>query len=238
MAAQADTLDKTVRFLAKREGIDKTLKIIRYTARFITAVAPAGGEVAQRFDALQSSIGTSRKAYRLGKFLQNLNNLRKVNITQPLSTLEIAAHVGEGIYYFAEQLTWLIKAGFLNKTYEKKISKISAYAETVSYVASIWLHLYRISLLNDRARQIMDIMQREKIKNEEANYHELEKELRVVEHLRAMRYMFIMQDVADFLLTLPDLRGESNKSILGNPAFLAAAGLLSGCISSYKNWNT
>jgi hypothetical protein len=36
---------------------------------------------------------------------------------------------------------------------------------------------------------------------------ELERELRVVEYLRVMRYTFVVQDLADLLLTLPDLRG-------------------------------
>jgi hypothetical protein len=38
----------------------QTLKVIRYTSRLITSVAPPNSEVALRFDALQSSIGTSR----------------------------------------------------------------------------------------------------------------------------------------------------------------------------------
>ena len=37
---------------------------------------------------------------------------------------------------------------------------------------------------------------------------ELERELLVVEYLRMMRYTFVVQDLADLLLTLPDLRGE------------------------------
>lgn len=38
----------------------QTLKIIRYTSRLIAAVSPPGSDTRQRFDALQSSIGTSR----------------------------------------------------------------------------------------------------------------------------------------------------------------------------------
>jgi hypothetical protein len=40
----------------------QALKIIRYTARLIAAVSPPGSEQRQRFEALQSSVGTSRCA--------------------------------------------------------------------------------------------------------------------------------------------------------------------------------
>jgi len=38
----------------------QTLKIIRYTSRLIAAVSPPGSEQRKRFEALQSSVGTSR----------------------------------------------------------------------------------------------------------------------------------------------------------------------------------
>ena len=38
----------------------QALKIIRYTSRLLAAVSPPGSESRARFDALQSSIGTSR----------------------------------------------------------------------------------------------------------------------------------------------------------------------------------
>lgn len=95
---QADGLDHTIAFLAKREGIDKvrdgnchrcvhersdvhahthheryihaafpallpqTLKIIRYASRLVVALSPPDSERRARFDALQSSVGTSRQA--------------------------------------------------------------------------------------------------------------------------------------------------------------------------------
>ena len=47
-----------------------------------------------------------RKAYRLGKWLADLNAIRKMPLTTRFSYLEILASGGEGVYYFVEQLTW------------------------------------------------------------------------------------------------------------------------------------
>ena len=56
-----DLLDDTVAFLAKREGIDKTLKVLRYATRLLLATALRGdGELAKRLGHFESSIGTSR----------------------------------------------------------------------------------------------------------------------------------------------------------------------------------
>jgi len=47
-----------------------------------------------------------RKAYRLGKWLGDLNSVRKTPLSVRYSYLEILASGGEGVYYFVEQLTW------------------------------------------------------------------------------------------------------------------------------------
>ena len=53
-----------------------------------------------------SPSGCCRKAYRLGKWLADLNAIRKTPLTTRFSYLEILASGGEGVYYFVEQLTW------------------------------------------------------------------------------------------------------------------------------------
>lgn len=140
-------LDHVVSFLQRREGIDKTLKIIRYTSRLIAATSIPGSAAHARFAALEKSVGVSRsgfdtqlfpllpvqhstsilrclpgihtykigiadspfsvaacrKAYRLGKFLQDVQYLRKSKATGLVALLELIAFGGEGIYYFIER---------------------------------------------------------------------------------------------------------------------------------------
>lgn len=87
----------------------QTLKILRYTARLALAsplVDSSNKELQQKLSGLESSLGTSRKAYRLGKFLQNVNAIRKVPLRAPHALLELLVNVGEGIYYFVDQFQW------------------------------------------------------------------------------------------------------------------------------------
>ena len=49
-----------------------------------------------------------RKAYRLGKWLSDLNTLRNTPVLTKAGSLELLASGGEGVYYFVEQLTWFV----------------------------------------------------------------------------------------------------------------------------------
>jgi len=63
-------------------------------------------------------------------------------------------------------------------------------------------------------------------------------EIRQLRARRALRTLGLAQDFADSLLALADLRGDdrSPMRLLNHRAVLATAGLVSGCISAYKNW--
>ena len=47
-----------------------------------------------------------RKAYRLGKWLADLNKVRRLSLDNKRNLIEAGACLGEGVYYFAEQFTW------------------------------------------------------------------------------------------------------------------------------------
>jgi hypothetical protein len=47
-----------------------------------------------------------RKAYRLGKFLQHVNSLRRTQLSNRASLLEVIATAGDGLYYFLDQYNW------------------------------------------------------------------------------------------------------------------------------------
>lgn len=103
-------------FFARRDGIDKTLKLLRYASRVWLALASNGtdakGDLIHRLQRFEASVGTSRKALRFGKFLQNVNALnhipRNYADTRLLRYLYLLAHFGEGLYYFLEQFVWLV----------------------------------------------------------------------------------------------------------------------------------
>lgn len=87
----------------------QVLKIARYATKLAlatTLVDPAHADLRVRLENLESSLGTSRKAYRTGKFLQNLNAIRKVPLRTPYAALDLVAQAGECLYYFFDQFQW------------------------------------------------------------------------------------------------------------------------------------
>lgn len=236
MAQQADYLDRAVVFLAKREGIDKTLKIIRYTTKLLLAYSANGTELHKRLSSLDSSIGISRKAYRLGKFLQDVNSIRKANTRSNLFYLELLAYGGEGVYYFIEQFVWLMKAGLLPKTIEPHLVVISAWAELVGYVGGVALNVGRVRGLLKQEAMLMAKL--DKMRKEEGVLDSmLSKELAKLQYQRYMRLAFIVQDLADATIALNDVT-TYKAGFIGRPAAVAIAGLISAFVSSYKNWTS
>lgn len=224
-----DTLDKTVAYLAKREGIDKTLKIIRYTSKILVASLPEGSIARQKFAALDSSIGTSRKAYRLGKFLQSVNALRRLNLDKPVALLELVQCFGEGGYYFLEQFTWLAKAGALDKSYEKRLAYWSALFELLGYAGSISVNVAKMREL----QALWQHMAAHAAK--EGSSLEATRELSKVRYLWRLRCALVLQDLADALTAVQEVTGGRPRA-LTSPLLIGCLGLCSGAISSFKNW--
>ncbi|KXZ53410.1 hypothetical protein GPECTOR_7g1307 [Gonium pectorale] len=233
--ASEDFIDKTSRFLARREGIDKTLKVLRYSARLAVALGPKDPELAKRLSSFEKSVGVSRKAYRLGKFLQDVNSLRHSKTRDPTFLLELLAYGGEGVYYFTEQLTWLVKAGALSKDLEERFGRISATAELIGYAGSIWLSLLKLSKLMEQERTLENAL--EKLAKDGAVVDaKTQAKLAALRFQRRLRCALVVQDLADSLMALNDVTGGRIKG-LNSPLLLALAGLTSGCVSFFKNWN-
>lgn len=100
-------------YLARRDGVDKALKVLRYSSKVWLAtpwlVRRADLDVVKRVRSFEASVGTSRKAFRLGKFIQDVNSLRRApSVTSRDGVLEVVATTGEGVYYFVEQFVWLV----------------------------------------------------------------------------------------------------------------------------------
>ena len=74
-----ELVGRTVSFLSKRDGIDKLLKLAKYLSSLGIEVG-AGGKGANQSGLrdLEKALSLSRKAFRLGKFLGNVNKLAKL----------------------------------------------------------------------------------------------------------------------------------------------------------------
>lgn len=221
-------------YLARRDGVDKALKILRYSTKLILAspIAPTDPEVHGKLKAFDASVGSSRKAFRLGKFIQDVNVLKKTSFTTRDGLLELIASGGEGFYYFVEQFVWLVKAGLIDKRHSKRLTKLSAWAEFIGYFGSVALKCIQVSSIMEQEAKLLQGM-RKKAEGGIGPVMEI-KELQALQAKRLMKTLSIVQDFADSLLALTDIR-ETN-GVLDNPFLLALAGLVSALISAQKNW--
>ncbi|XP_078160201.1 peroxisomal membrane protein 11-3-like [Carex rostrata] len=216
-------------YLARRDGVDKLLKISRYAAKILLATPSRGGALAPRLQAFESSVGLSRKAFRLGKFIQDVNSLRFFSFSKTLCSspldllLAIVAFGGEGVYFFIEQFVWLTKAGLLPSEIAPPLQKISTWSELIGYFGSVAL----------KTREMNKIKASIEAKKEEADDDEME-----LERLNAkleLKKLSIVQDAADGVMALSDVKSFHYGTGF-SAAVCATAGMISALISTHRNW--
>lgn len=229
-----DFLNHLESYLAKRDGVDKLLKISRYASKFIIASSSSvlPFQVHPRLKSFESSVGLSRKAFRLGKFVQDVNALRTAAAASSSSSsnllLSVLAYGGEGSYYFVEQFVWLTRTGLIDPKHSPILQKISAWTELVGYVGSISLKLMNLRKMDGDMKILMsEVAGRDQ--DSKARF------LRKLAEKRLLRKLSIVQDLADGLMAFADLRGGKSGP-LSDPFLLSCAGLLSALISTHKNW--
>ena len=227
MEEKEDFLLHLEAYLAKRDGVDKLLKISRYATKIIlsSTYIRHSSNLGPRLKAFESSVGVSRKAFRLGKFVQDVNALRSTRI-ESRSPIEqsicIVAYGGEGFYYFVEQFVWLSKSGLIDSGYARILQKISAWAELIGYVGSIALKVEELKKIRLKMQSVSVSGERES-----ETCKSLEKKM-------VLKKLSIVQDLADGLMAIGDVR--DGKGVLFSPIIMASAGLLSALISAQKNW--
>ncbi|XP_022144177.1 peroxisomal membrane protein 11A [Momordica charantia] len=230
-----DFLNHLEAYLAKRDGVDKLLKISRYATKIIlsSSAVPESLALTDRLKSFESTVGVSRKAFRLGKFVQDLNALRNSHFesTQEI-VLAVVAYGGEGFYYFVEQFVWLAKSGLIDKRYSSSLQKISAWAEFIGYIGSISLKIRDLNrIIDDEACLRASI----EIAVTRGNGHlEEEEKMKKLREKKLMKELSIVQDFADGFMALADIRDGNGR--LSGPLLISCAGLLSALISTHKNW--
>lgn len=221
-------------YLAKRDGVDKLLKITRYATKIILASSILKQQpLITRLKSFESSVGISRKAFRLGKFVQDVNALRSTRFTTRLNLiLSVIAYGGEGLYYFIEQFVWLGKAGLIDKSHLPALQKWSAWCEFVGYFGSVSLKVRELRTLDAEEKCLMASIDLAMLRGIECG--EEQGKLRKLREKKLMKRLSVVQDLADGLMSLADIRDGRGR--LSSPVLVSAAGLLSALISSHKNW--
>lgn len=223
-------------FLAKRDGVDKLLKISRYATKIILTSSLLPNEpLTSRLKSFESSVGISRKAFRLGKFVQDVNALRAADFSPHLHlnfVLSLIAYGGEGLYYFIEQFVWLGKAGLIDKRHLHALQKWSAWCEFVGYFGSVSLKVIELRRIVEEERCLLASIDVSVLR--EIKCGEEQEKVRKLREKKLMKRLSVVQDLADALMALADIRDGGGR--LSAPLLVSSAGLLSALISTHKNW--
>ncbi|KAG2314358.1 hypothetical protein Bca4012_065028 [Brassica carinata] len=229
-----DFLKHLETYLAKRDGVDKLLKISRYTTKIIlsSSLIPQTNPLTHRLKSFESSVGVSRKAFRLGKFVQDINAVRASRwySNRDLALL-LLAYGGEGVYYFVEQFVWLSKSGLIDAA--KWLHKISAWAELAGYVGSVSLKVRDLWEIKEEEACIASTIEISLTRGIGCECEE--EKMRKLKEKKTLKVLSLLQDVADGLMAVADVR-DGKVGVLSAPSVIASAGLFSAVISTHKNW--
>ncbi len=124
----------------------------------------------------------------------------------------------------------------MSKEHEKQLVALSVWAELIGYIGSISMSIMKLREIEASERATAARIDR--ARKEEggcdidagAARAGLEKQLAAIRAIKALRLAVIVQDLADTVIAINDVRGTNQ------PLVLALAGLVSGGISAYKNW--
>ncbi|KAL1817838.1 hypothetical protein DCAR_0522321 [Daucus carota subsp. sativus] len=232
---QRDFLTHLEAYLAKRDGVDKLLKISRYATKVILSSSslPLSSTQKTHLKSFESSVGLSRKAFRLGKFIQDVNSLRNsVPESNQDLFLTLLAYGGEGVYYFIEQYVWLVKSGLIDGKNLIFLQKISAWAEFLGYFGSVGLKIRELRRIRDEESCLVSSIRIADLR--EISVADDRERLRKLREKKLLKRLSVVQDLADGLMALADIR--DGKGRFTGPLVLSSAGLLSAVISTHKNW--
>lgn len=233
-----DFLLRLEAYLSKRDGVDKLLKISRYAAKIVIAssLLPPGAPLNHRLKSFESSVGLSRKAFRLGKFVQDLNALRSSSSSSSSAEhllLSLLAYGGEGLYYFVEQFVWLGKSGLIDKKHLNRLQRLSAWCELIGYVGSVSLKVRELQRIAGDETCLVSSIEIAVVRGI-ACVEEEEEQLRKLREKKLMKRLSVLQDFADALMAVADIR--DGKGLLSGQLIVSSAGLFSALISTHKNW--
>ncbi|KAL8058963.1 hypothetical protein ABFX02_03G057000 [Erythranthe guttata] len=239
-AKSKDFLTHLEIYLAKRDGVDKLLKISRYATKIViaSAVLDQSPPLTARLKSFESSVGVSRKAFRLGKFIQDVNALRAAAAAHstPHSHLNLllsaVAYGGEGLYFFLEQFVWLGKSGLIDKRHLPALQKLSAWFEFIGYFGSVSLKVIELRKIDEEERCLASTVDLTLLRGINGG-DEMEK-LKKLKEKKTMKRLSVVQDLADGLMAFADIRDGGGS--LSSPLVLSSAGMLSAVISTHKNW--
>jgi len=228
----------------------QVLKIARYSIRLLLATGTLQSSIVRKaLEDTEYGLGSSRKAYRIGKFLRCYAALRKQRRLVPSissSVLEGTAAVGEGVYYFIDQFQFLTSVGVLSKRQGRHLKMVSSIAELVFCCSDIILTVLRLhNLLEREVELIRELRRRRRVCDERGQKFDYGDEVNValidevnaIRKRRFLRTMTIIDDLANAVLALDDARDAYQLRVRRrSDVVLSLCGLASGIVGFWRKY--
>ncbi|KAK9108802.1 hypothetical protein Sjap_016862 [Stephania japonica] len=248
-----DYMDHVVAFLEKRDGLENCLSIAMYASRVILSTSHQRQQQQHlspsRVESFHTSLRLTRQALHLGKFIEDLNKLRKLEFgcNQEVMALTLMAHGGSGLHLFLEQFVWLEKTGLISNgggTTFNKLDKLSNYAELIGYVGCLGLKSMSLVETLRKERNLESRICGERMPssstNNEAREHQfmngLKGQMIEVKEEKLKQQIEVVKCFLDVAVKLALIRGEHH--YFGNPFFAALKGLVWSILNTRKIWSS
>mmetsp|Transcript_27 Transcript_27/g.77 ORF Transcript_27/g.77 Transcript_27/m.77 type:complete len:242 (+) Transcript_27:42-767(+) len=152
-----EQLDKTVKFMKRTDGRDKSFRVLQYSSMLLVALLREDTKLSDVIGSLRRAMSTTRKALRLVRMLENVQTVRQVlywwksEAENRISRIfDVLAAVSEVFYFYYDHLVWLHRVN-LRVVGEKEYNRVdlmSSYTWLLNAVfdfASATTKLVRIS---------------------------------------------------------------------------------------------
>ncbi|RHZ75304.1 hypothetical protein Glove_216g203 [Diversispora epigaea] len=231
---QKPVVEKFVKFTSTTAGRDKSYRGVQFFARFLVWYLSRKGydkEIIQRFNLLKNTLGSSRKLFRVGKFVEHLQNASKaLNNTEGFAKFStFGRQICYSIYLFLDSLSWINSTGAYKFNQIKRINETSARFWFIGIIFSISNGIYKLNQ-NKHRHDHFEKVSRSKLaeKDEHTNIRA------ETAKLKSERRALIRQMTIDFLdITIP-------ATVLGyikwEDGIIGLAGVISSILGAQPQW--
>ncbi|CAG8612115.1 13848_t:CDS:2 [Acaulospora morrowiae] len=234
-AIQHPVVAKSLKYAGTTVGRDKAYRGVQYFARFLTWYLSRKGyekETVQRFNNLKSTLGSSRKLMRLGKFIEHLQNASKAfNDTDGFSkATTVGRQLSYSVYLFLDTFSWIHASGVYKFNQIKKINENAYRFWLFGIVFSLIHGVYKLNQ-NRHRRNYYERINKSKIaeSGEHSNIRAETAKLRT-EHKNLVRQF--ITDILDILIPATALG-----HIKVEDGLVGLAGVISSVLGAQSQWN-
>ncbi|CAF2106350.1 unnamed protein product [Brassica napus] len=209
-----DFLNHLETYLAKRDGVDKLLKISRYTTKIILASSLIPHPRNQSPDSPSQILRIKRRSQP-----QSLPSRQIRTRHQRPQSLAVAG------------LEPRPRAATDTRLRRRRI-KMSAWAELVGYVGSVSLKVRDLREIKEEEACVASTIEISVTRG--IGCVGEEEKMRKLKEKKTMKVLSVLQDLADGLMAVADVR-DGKVGVLSAPSVIASAGLFSAIISTHKD---